>query len=91
MFFYPDRIFFMVGDKLNANQLDALKDIQNTRNTNIDLYSNIEDKEYVLLTIDISKLPNDIKFYCDPLAFGAIFTYDNIPPNAIINIEPFTL
>lgn len=91
LFFYPDRTFFMVGDKLNTNQLDALKDIQNTRNANIELYSNIEDKEYVLLTIDISKLPNDINFYCDPLAFGAIFTYDNIPPNAIINIEPFTL
>lgn len=46
----------MVGDKLNANQLDALKDIQNTRNTNIDLYSNIEDKEYVLLTIRYIKI-----------------------------------
>lgn len=56
MFFYPDRTFFMVGDKLNANQLDALKDIQNTRNTNIDLYSNIEDKEYVLLTIRYIKI-----------------------------------
>lgn len=91
LFFYPDRTFFMVGDKLNSGQIKTLKNIQSERNVHVNNENPKETKEYVLLTIDVSRLPKDIKFYCDPLADGAIFTYDNIPPNAIVNFEPFTL
>ena len=91
LFFYPDRTFLMVGDKLNPKQIDALKNIQKERNTHINVKNPLEKKEYSIITIETSKLPSDIMFYCDPLAHGAIFTYDNIPPNAIINIESFKL
>lgn len=36
----------------------------------------------VILTIDVSKL-HDIEFYRDPNKYQAIYTYQNIPPNAI--------
>ena len=91
LFFYPDRTFLMMGDSLNSRQLNVLKNVQNRRNAHVDNNNPIETKEHVLVTIDVSKLSTNIRFYCDPLAHGAIFTYDNIPPNAIANIEPFTL
>lgn len=91
LFFYPDRTFLMIGDKLDNKQVDVLKKVQNARNVNADTNNPIERKEHVLIVIDTTKLPTDVKFYCDPMAYGAIFTYDNIPPNSIANIEPFTL
>ena len=93
--FYPDRVFFMVGDDISNKQRKIIKNIQNERNKNIDNCNKHknpkENKEYVLLTIDITKLPENITFHSDPMAHGAIFTYDNIPPSSIIKIEPFTL
>lgn len=91
LFFYPDRTFLMIGDKLDPKQINVLKNVQSARNAHVDPNNPIETKEYVLLTIDVSRLPTDIKFYCDPMADGAIFTYDNVPPNTIVGAEPFTL
>lgn len=91
LFLYPDRTFLMVGDKLTQKQMNVLKNVQDKRNTQVNLNNPKEKKEYILITIEVSKLPTDIKFYCDPMANGAIFTYDNIPSNAIVKIEPFTL
>lgn len=91
LFLYPDRTFLMVGNKLNNKQLNVLKNVQNARNKHVDTNNPIENKEYALITIDVSKLPTDIRFYCDPTAYGAIFTYDSIPPQAILSIDNFTL
>lgn len=41
------------------------------------------DIKYSLLEIDVTKCNSNIKFYGDPNADGAVWTFDNIPPQAI--------
>lgn len=41
------------------------------------------EEKYSLLEIDITKCSSNIKFYGDPNADGAVWTFDNIPPQAI--------
>jgi len=38
---------------------------------------------FSLLQIDVSLLNNDVKFYADPRQINAVYTMDNIPPQAI--------
>lgn len=47
----------------------------------------MSDKDGVVLTIDTS-LMNNPMFYIDPQYSEGVYTYTNIPPNAIIEIEP---
>ncbi|WP_146739363.1 hypothetical protein [Pseudoprevotella muciniphila] len=91
LFLYPDRTFLMVGDNLNSQQINVLKNVQTERNSNCNTLNQKETKEHILITIDVSKIPQDVKFYCDPLSHRAIFTNDNIPRHSIVNVEPFTL
>ena len=91
LFLYPDRTFLMTGDWLTNTQVNALKNIQDVRSRNANRKNPKERMEYILIKLQVSKLPPDIKLYCDPMTQDAIFTYDNIPPNAIIDIRPFTL
>lgn len=41
------------------------------------------EEKYSLIEIDITKCSSNIKFYGDPNADGAVWTFDNIPPQAI--------
>ena len=92
LFFYPDRSYCMLGDYMSKEQLLALKNVQMVRNSQNPQYKNpYDDLQYSLLTIDVNKIPKDVKMYSDPMAPKAFFTYDIIPSNAIINITPFTL
>lgn len=84
LYLYPDRIFLMKGDTLKSHQKEVLKAVQYIRNLGI----SFEDK-YSLLTIDVSKIPDDVMMYNDPNAEDAIFVYDNIPPSAIVKVEDF--
>ena len=43
----------------------------------------IKSNDYVLLKIDVSKINNNPKFYGDPRLTDAVYTYDNINPEAI--------
>lgn len=92
IYLFPDRVYCMKGDNLSMVQIESLYNIQQAHNkTNPQLDNPKETLDYYLLTIDISKLPQDLKMYSDPFAKGAIFTNDNIPPYAIIDVQPFTL
>lgn len=42
-----------------------------------------KDFEYTVLRIDTNKIDYQIKFYRDPQFPGAVWTFDNIPPQAI--------
>ena len=86
---YPDRIYCMRGDNLTKEQLGILKNVQTVRNHSVQ--NNNKQNEYVLLTIDVKKLPETIKMYIDPMSPNAILTHDNIPPTSIIKYEDFTL
>lgn len=89
LFMYPDRIYCMRGDNLTKEQLGILKNVQTVRNHSVQ--NNNKQNEYVLLTIDVRKLPETIKMYIDPMSPNAILTHDNIPPTSIIKYEDFTL
>lgn len=84
---YPDRIYLMrYIDKQVINQLS---NVRKARERNIIQGQNPEEKnEYVLLTIDTDRLSDNVRFYADPMSRG-VFTYNNIPPSAIVDIQPF--
>ena len=79
IFLYPDRVYCMKGNHLRDNQIITLKDIQTTRSVDD---PNV-DNRHVILIIDIKKIPNNVKFFIDPKCDDAIYTHDNIPPDAI--------
>lgn len=92
IYMFPDRVYCMKGDNLSMTQIDSLYNIQQAHNSTMPQLQNPKETlDYCLLTIDVNKLPQDIKIYNDPFAKGAIFTNDNIPPYAIIDVQPFTL
>lgn len=92
IYLFPDRVYCMKGDNLSMAQIESLYNIQQAHNKTIPQLDNPKETlDYYLLTIDISKLPQDLKMYSDPFSKGAIFTNDNIPPYAIIDVQPFTL
>lgn len=70
---YPDRVYLI-----------STNDLNDVNNIGVALAANNESICLVLLNKD--NLHNNIKFYDDPNAKNGIFTYDNIPPNAIHNI-----
>ena len=78
-FNYPDRIYLIRGSATNreiytiGEQLNKIN--SSDRNTG----------EYILYTIDLSKLPEHIKLFIDPNYDYGIYTTDNIPVNSIIN------
>ena len=43
--------------------------------------------DYYLLTIDVDKCPAGTRFYLDPKDDNAVYTFNNIPPQAIVQIE----
>ena len=77
---YPDRIYFYT--KLQVNKLDLLCK---------DLSSNIGISDWLILKIDLkdrrSYIENDkstmYRFFEDPKAQNAVFTYENIDPQCI--------
>jgi hypothetical protein len=82
IFFYPSRVYCMKGNDLDETQISELKNVQKARLKKVDLSKN-DNNEYTILRIDISKLPENIQFYVDPMASQAIYTYNNIPPQAL--------
>lgn len=41
----------------------------------------------IVFCLYFNRIPNHVKFYSDPNARYSVYTYDNIPPNAIIGFE----
>lgn len=80
LFLYPDRVYCMRGDNLTADQIGILRNIQTARS----MKQISDNNEYTILKISVGQLPDNIVFYADPMVkSGAIFTHDNIPPQAI--------
>ena len=79
--YFPNRIYVLseyIIKKEIENLAFDLKHYHNKKTTN---------NGYSLLTIDVSKIPNNVNFRIDGNANGGFWTYDNIPPNCIIEIE----
>lgn len=48
-------------------------------------------EDYSILTLDISKIPERVKFAIDPNFGDGFYTTDNIPPSAIIDEKKITI
>lgn len=70
MFAYPDRIYLGIDPTMLEKEL-------------LPKFDGYGVEEYSMLKIDISKIPNNVKFNIDPNYPDGIFTNGNIPPNAI--------
>lgn len=87
LFIYPDRVFLMTGNDINKEKLLSfltIKKVKSERNKEIS-----RKQYYTLLLIDASKIPATTKFYSDPNMGFVIFTYEPIPPTAIVRTVPF--
>ena len=89
LYSYPDRVYLFTGNELNNEQMQVIDIIKSYREDTIVADKNIDTNEYSILKIDVTKLPLNIDFYYDPLTADAIFTYENIPPTAIVSITKF--
>lgn len=82
MFHYPNRTYFLRG---STDKNEILNLGQQLFYTNSSLGNN---GDYILFQIDLSLVPDDVRFFIDSNHPYGIFTSDNIKPNAIIHQEP---
>lgn len=78
---YPDRIFLVKG---TANEKDLYLIGRRLCITNNDERN---DGRYCILTVDVSKIDNDVDFFFDPNLEVGLFTDSPIPPEAIISVR----
>lgn len=78
-FTYPPSVF------LSLTKQDAIDLIPELRRGGLEFGEEAENTEYVLFSIDLSKLNKNIKFYYDPQVRdkSAVYTYTHIPSNSI--------
>lgn len=76
---YPDRVYFILGDDLTQENLMLFGYLQKNRSGE----TIHDDNQYTILQIEIEKLLSNTQMYIDPRAKNAVYTHDNIPPNAI--------
>lgn len=77
MFDYPDRLHFVKGGV-------SPKDILSIGNQLFRANKKKEtDGTYLLLAVDLTKVPDDVEFYLDPRYEGGFYTKSAIPVNAI--------
>lgn len=76
-FFYPDRVCLISGTADMRLIVSIGKELC-MRNTNP-----LNDGNYELLSIDVSQLKNDIRFFYDPNSPCGVYTEQTIPANCI--------
>ena len=84
-FNYPDRVYFFLNEPSYDEWIDIIEEFYSAelkaykmRQTNNLPY----EGSYTVLSIDTEKIKNTDFFY-DPNAENCVYTYDNIPPEAI--------
>ena len=75
-FNYPDRTYFMLGSTNPVETLKLSRKLSQVENNN-------KKTEYCAFRIDVNKIPSNVSFHLDPNMEGAVWTSDNITPNAI--------
>ena len=77
-------------NSFNLNKMYLISIAKMLLGSKLNLVNNqyVNDNEYTIYQIDISKLNNNINFYYDANLYPlSIFTVDNINPNAIEIID----
>ncbi len=91
-FNYPYRVYLLMDkdNSFNLNKTYLISIAKMLLGSKLNLVNNqyVNDNEYTIYQIDISKLNNNINFYYDTNLYPlSIFTVDNINPNAIKIID----
>lgn len=76
LFMYPERVHFLTDTRNTIRTLSIGQQLCNANN------SPKNNGKYILLSIDLSKVP-DADFYYDPRLEGGVYSKDIIPPSAI--------
>lgn len=84
VFEYPGRVYFMRGST-DEELIKSFGERLCTKNK-----SEGNNGEYALITIDINKIPENVKMYYDPNFTFGIYVTENIKPNVITNIDKIT-
>lgn len=75
---HPDRIYFFLQKDLTLNYKFYADDFWASGHKNT-----TRDVKYTLLKIDTKKCRNDFKIYGDPNMIRGVWTFNNVPPEAI--------
>lgn len=79
VFNFPDRVYFSVGSAVPKESLEMVKMLSLTN------ASKGNDGNYTVFRIDISKIPENVKFFKDQNYKNGIYTTENIRPDCIID------
>ena len=93
---YPPRIFFgrgsdgkqkalYMGVNLYTKRIGRYNKEDSQRNNK----DSRRNDQYTLFTVDVAKMPNNIRFYGDPGSYTGVWTNDNVPPNCIVDVEHY--
>ena len=91
MFNYPDRIYFIKGGLPEAKVLGLATMLCYVKKHEAFKNGAPIKEDYSILTLDISKIPERVKFTIDPNFGDGFYTTDNIPPSAIIDEKKITI
>lgn len=84
-FKYPHRVYFIKGSVLEIGGIDEVISIgEQLFNENTSKGNN---GKYVLITIDLNKIPKTVKFYTDTNYINGVYVTENISPDTIISSE----
>jgi hypothetical protein len=75
---HPDRIYFFLQKDLTLNYKSYADDFWASGHK-----KETRDVKYALLKIDTKKCQNDFKIYGDPNMIRGVWTFNNVPPEAI--------
>lgn len=81
LFNYPSRLYFLRGS-LDRNEIMSIGKQLCDANSSVG-----NEGKYALITIDLSRIPSEVKFSLDPNYPYGIFTTNNIRPEVIIDVE----
>lgn len=76
-FNYPNRVYFLKSN----NTAKEIREIARGFHK-----SNEDDEDYVLIVIDLNRVPVNVAFHNDPSLANAVYTYDRIPSSSIVNV-----
>lgn len=91
LFNYPDRIYFIKGGLPEAKVLGLAAMLCYVKKHEAFMNGEPIKEDYSILTLDISKIPERIKFAIDPNFGDGFYTTDNIPPSAIVDEKKITI
>lgn len=80
-FDYPDRIYFVRGTKKKYEAVCIGPQLDNHNK------SKGNDGRYAIFTLDVNKIPDNVRFCLDGNYMFGVYTKNNIPPSAISEIE----